>query len=238
MCGREWAALAQRAFRALLMKPRRPPILRGMDATTLATYEREASRLTGRYETADMSATHRLLLKHLPAAASVLEIGSGSGRDAAFLLRQGFDVTATDASPAMVAEAKAKHPELDDRLLLTAVPLDPDSLLLTRRFSAVVAIAVVMHLSDEALGTTARQFRRLLTPTGLVFVSASVGRAGIAGQRDNTGRLFIERSPDELTGIFAEAGFERVELYQNSDAFDREVAWFSLVFRSSPAGVQ
>lgn len=82
-----------------------------MDDGTIRHYERDASALAARYESADMSETHALLVRHPPPKGRVLEVGCGSGRDAAFLASQGFDVTALDGAEAMVSSARRLHPE-------------------------------------------------------------------------------------------------------------------------------
>jgi cyclopropane fatty-acyl-phospholipid synthase-like methyltransferase len=69
-----------------------------MDSHTTGYYQENAASLTEHYESADMSDIHTQLLKHLPEKGSILEIGCGSGREAAFLLRSGFDITAVAAS--------------------------------------------------------------------------------------------------------------------------------------------
>ena len=49
----------------------------------------------------------RLLADKLPAAARVLDLGCGDGRNALHLLQQGLDVTAVDISPKAVAKLVA-----------------------------------------------------------------------------------------------------------------------------------
>jgi cyclopropane fatty-acyl-phospholipid synthase-like methyltransferase len=59
----------------------------------LEYYDRNAGACGARYESADMSHLDHLLLRHLPErGARVLELGCGSGREAAFLLQSGHDV--------------------------------------------------------------------------------------------------------------------------------------------------
>jgi ubiquinone/menaquinone biosynthesis C-methylase UbiE len=48
------------------------------------------------------------LIGAFPPGARLIEIGGGTGDDALWLARQGYDVLMTDASPAMVAAASAK----------------------------------------------------------------------------------------------------------------------------------
>ena len=57
-----------------------------MDRSTIDYYNENAGKLAELYETADMSEVHSVLVRFLPEKVSVLEIGCGSGRDAAFLL--------------------------------------------------------------------------------------------------------------------------------------------------------
>lgn len=57
---------------------------------------------------AQRRAVRRELLDLFPEGARLLEIGGGTGLDAAWLMARGRDVLLTDASPAMVAEAARK----------------------------------------------------------------------------------------------------------------------------------
>jgi SAM-dependent methyltransferase len=202
-----------------------------LDQLTLGAYEKSASEWAGRYETADMADLHAILIRHLPPAAPVLEVGCGSGRDAAFLMGQGFEITAIDGSNMMLEEASRRHPELASRLHVAAVPFDSESPLLKRKFSAVLAIALVMHLTDAELKEAVSQFREILNLGGLLILSASIGRKEVADRRDAKGRLLIERLPSDIEGLFHGSGFQRIAAYQNDDSLSRSVHWFTLVFR-------
>lgn len=57
---------------------------------------------------AQRRAVRTALLRVFPARGRILEIGGGTGEDAAFLAAAGFRTLLTDASPAMVALAQAK----------------------------------------------------------------------------------------------------------------------------------
>jgi protein-L-isoaspartate O-methyltransferase len=59
-------------------------------------YDHEAVSLSKRYERAEMSFLKQMLTDHFRGVRKVLEIGTGSGRDAAFLVREGYDVTGID----------------------------------------------------------------------------------------------------------------------------------------------
>jgi ubiquinone/menaquinone biosynthesis C-methylase UbiE len=57
---------------------------------------------------AQRRAVRRALRAALPAGAHVLELGGGTGEDAAWMAQNGFRVLLTDASPAMIREARVK----------------------------------------------------------------------------------------------------------------------------------
>lgn len=61
-----------------------------MSSQTQQFYEKNSRDLIARYDSADMSALHQLLVKHIPPKSKVIDIGFGSGRDLAFLRLQGY----------------------------------------------------------------------------------------------------------------------------------------------------
>jgi len=232
-----------------------------MDSVTVDRYNCHAADYVALYEAADMSTLHRLLLHYLPARCRILEIGCGSGRDAAFLLSHGYDVTATDASPAMLTLAAQRHPELASRLHLLSFPLSlggeraghalyrdegsgtgvrVDSL--TRHtahgapnsFPAIFSVAMVMHLTDAELRECAVQWRDLVEDEGVLVISASTGRPGLVQLREDTGRLYCERTPDELLKVFEQAGFTCITTHPLSDLLNRDIQWTVLILRASP----
>lgn len=209
-----------------------------MDRATVEYYDRNASTCGAKYESADMSHLDHLLLRHLPErGARVLELGCGSGREAAFLLQSSHEVYGIDASAGMIGEALRRHPELAGRLSCEAVPLPEDCRLLLQSFDAVLAIALLMHVPDSDLFETIQQLKQMLRPLGMVFVSVSRGRPNVdANGRGSGGRLFRERPAEELQLLFERLGFLLAARYQTPDAFERGMLWHSLVFQLGEKG--
>lgn len=205
----------------------------GGDTETVSRYDSGAKAFSERYESVDMSQLYTLLDRYLPpAGSSILELGCGSGRDAAFLLARGHDVTAIDASAAMIAEAVRLHPGLVGRIVHAAVPLPEGSPLLRRTFHAVFSNAMLMHVPDEGLRTIALQTARMLRPHGVLVISVSVGREGLLDDRDGTGRLFLERPASAYRRLFEDTGLGFVEQHEAADSNERpSIRWISLVFR-------
>ena len=74
-------------------------------------YADEAEDLFKRYEGIPAADAHRAVLHLIPAAPSrVLDIGSGTGRDAAWFASMGHRVVAVEPTDAMRLPAMALHP--------------------------------------------------------------------------------------------------------------------------------
>ena len=208
-----------------------------MDSSTNYHYEKNAAGIANRYESADMTIIHEILLRHLSKSGKVLEIGGGSGRDTAFLLDKGFDVAVADASAEMIAAAVARHPELSSRAVCASFPLPGDSELLKRRFDSIFTIATLMHIPDQDLFECASQIRDLLVPGGTLLISSSIGREDLVDDRDRDGRLMKERPPEELQLLFERLGFRFVMKYETEDSLRRDIQWYSLVMQRSEGGL-
>ncbi len=153
-----------------------------MDPLTLTHYNSHAPDMAAQYESADVTRLRQRLLESLPAGGRILEAGCGSGRDLAFLQAHGFDVTGLEPSEGMRAMALARHPMLAARLHPGTVPFAAGMNGLTPPYDAILAIAVIMHLTDPELADWIRQLRDVLRPGGVLFLSASYDREGLDGQ--------------------------------------------------------
>ena len=210
-----------------------------MDSVTVDRYNCHAADYVALYEGADMSTLHQLLLRYLPERCRVLEIGCGSGRDAAFLLSHGYDVTATDASPSMLSIAAQRHPELATRLHFLSFPtancpLSTANCPLAPPYAAILSVAMVMHLTDAELRECAAQWRDLVEEEGVLVISASTGRPGLVQLREDTGRLYCERTPDELLAVFTQAGFNCIATHPLADLLNRDIQWTVLILCAKP----
>ena len=91
---------------------------------SIAAYDAQAAELAARYDDPELIRVHDPILAYLPemgAGKLALDVGAGSGRDAAWLAGLGYDVIAVEPAGAMRAEAMRRHPEpairwLNDRL--------------------------------------------------------------------------------------------------------------------------
>jgi SAM-dependent methyltransferase len=110
-----------------------------------------------------------------------LDAGCGTGRHAGFLASQGFETVGVDATPGMLAVARANHPDVELREgRLEALPLEDDSV------DVVVSSLAVCHATD--LGAVIAEMARVVRPGGTVIVSdphpTTVQFGGVANFRD------------------------------------------------------
>ncbi len=151
-------------------------------------YAEEAEALFRRYESIPFDDAHRAVLHLIPAVPGhVLDIGSGTGRDAAWFAGRGHAVVAVEPTDAMRLPAMALHPSprinwLNDSL--------PDLALLRARgetFDLVMLTAVWMHLDEPQRRQAMPNLAALMRPGGTLIMKIRHG-AGAAGTADVRGR--------------------------------------------------
>ncbi len=84
-------------------------------------------------------------LDALEHAQTILELGCGTGNDAARLAAHGHRVTATDLSPEAITQAKSKYDNIDFRVLDMTGPLP----FADASFDAVMSNVAVHAFDDQ-----------------------------------------------------------------------------------------
>ena len=205
------------------------------DTKTVRWYDQHAAACCQLYESADCGEIHAVLRRWVRPGMRVLELGCGSGRDARFAVSLGARVTATDASAAMLEEAKRLGGGADYRLL--AMPASREQLEEQGlaggeegAFDLVFSNAMIMHLTDAELFATARLIGRLVSERGIVILSfCSSHPAG-------DDRRYESRTAQSVRLLFEDCGFSCAEHLESSDGLGRTIAWHTLVLvrKSAP----
>lgn len=100
-------------------------------------------------------------------AHKILELGCGEGRDAYPLLHDGYDLLATDISPAAIEYARKKWPEYEENFGV----LDCISAEIQEKFDFIYAVAVIHMLVEDADRDAFYTFLRShLTPDGIALI--------------------------------------------------------------------
>ncbi len=115
----------------------------------------------------------RRLVQCVPLGASVLEIGSGPGREADFIESLGVVVRRTDAAQAFL-DVQAERGKKGE---LLNVMIDD----LGGPYHAVLALCVLIHVDREQIDLVLTKIRRALQPGGAFLVSMRTGEGETSG---------------------------------------------------------
>src|SRR3954462_10937019 len=145
-------------------------------AQLTGSYDAHAPDLVRRYEAVDPAALHSWLKGLLPdAPGTVLDIGAGSGRDAAWFSAQGNDVIAVEPSNGMRSEGQRLHPNprirwIDDQLPDLSI-LGPMAI----GFDLVMFSAVWQHVPPSQRERAFRKIAALVRSGGLLAITLRNG---------------------------------------------------------------
>jgi SAM-dependent methyltransferase len=189
-------------------------------------YEANADAVVPQYEAADPAALHAWLQDLLPSSpAAVLDIGAGSGRDAAWLARLGHDVVAAEPAAAMRAEGMRRHPEPRIRWVPDALPELSSLLRAGLGFEVILASAVWQHLHPSHRLRAFRKLISLLKPGGLLALTLRHGPAEVE-------RGMHPVSLAEIEMLARDHGLAVVRHVAAEDSLGRaEVSWTSVALR-------
>jgi 2-polyprenyl-3-methyl-5-hydroxy-6-metoxy-1,4-benzoquinol methylase len=190
----------------------------------ISYYDQNADTLARRYESLTFELVHRTLPTHLPTPPGwAIDIGAGSGRDAATLSRRGFSVVAVEPSARMREigahlHAREKITWIDDTLP------ELQSVNRSLKFKVVLSSAVWMHLDRQQQEHAMRTIFDLTAPGGRAFIT------------------FRSRSPHDEATIFPitvddvvtdadRTGYISLNYSSSKDRLGRSgVVWHSLAF--------
>jgi SAM-dependent methyltransferase len=168
---------------------------------TLETYEAVAADYAARHAGSCPPFTALLdTLVELVGDGCVLELGSGPGRDADYLEGKGLRVIRTDGAASFVEmmrrEGHAAH-QLDLRTDAFGGPHD-----------AVLADAVLLHLTEDQLEVVLRRLRAAVRDGGLLAFTVKKGaRADWSTDRFGRPRYFVYWQERALREVLARAGW-------------------------------
>ena len=191
-------------------------------------YAEEAPELLKRYESISFADTHRTVMHLIPKEpCRVLDIGAGTGRDAAGFAAMGNRVVAAEPTEEMRCGAMALHPSpliewLDDSL--------PDLASLRARdeqFDVVMLTAVWMHLDEQQRRQGIPNVAALVRSGGVMIMTLRHGPVP-------PGRRMFEVSAEETISLAEPLGLCCV-LNRPAESSLRQpgVTWTRLAFRKS-----
>lgn len=191
-----------------------------------AGYAADADALVAQYESVGFEQVLGNLLHLLPAApARVLDVGAGSGRDAAALAGLGHTVTAAEPTAELRERGRLLHADSAIRWVDDALPGLPVLGELGDRYDLILLTAVWMHLDATERAEGLRRLAGLLAPGGTLLMSVRSGPVPV-------GRRMFEVPPQELPDLAERAGLSLVHRGERADLHGRlDVRWLEWGFR-------
>lgn len=139
-------------------------------------YEDEAPTLVEHYERISFEDAHRHVLEFFPNnPAQIVDIGSGTGRDAAFLAMQGHHVVAVEPTHALRNAAMTLHPSAHIEWVDDGLPNLDKIANRVAKFDLVLMSAVWMHLDAAEQEQAMPVVASLLKTGGLVIMNLRHG---------------------------------------------------------------
>ena len=194
---------------------------------TIAWYNANAPTLVKTYQELEAERVHGWLIDLLPASGAIaLDVGAGSGRDAAWLSSRGFDVIAVEPAREMRESAAQIHSSSPVRWMDDSLPDLRQVLRLGISFDFILLSAVWMHLPEHVRPRAFRKLITLLKPGGTLAISLRMGPA-------NESRPGIHPvSESEIERLAREHGALIARRVNTSDQQKRsEVNWVQVAIR-------
>jgi SAM-dependent methyltransferase len=187
-------------------------------------YAESAERLGRVYESVAFEDVHGALLDLLPKApARVLDVGAGTGRDAAALAARGYAVDAVEPVAELRREAARLHPGGGVVWRAGALPEIPG---VQGPYDLVLLSAVWMHLPPRERPVAMRRLAGLLAPGGILLITLRRGAPPVD-------RRMYDIPPEEVAGQAAEVGLRLLRIVdEGADRLGREeVRWNSVALQ-------
>jgi SAM-dependent methyltransferase len=191
-------------------------------------YAEEADDLVKRYEAIPFADKHEAVLHLIPSVpCSALDIGAGTGADAAWLAGRGHCVVAVEPTAELRVPGMALHPSPLIEWVNDSLP----HLVMTMRrgqtFDVVMMTAVWMHLDEAERRQAMPNVASLLRGGGLLIMSLRHGRSALD-------RRMFEVSPEETIELAEAHSFRSLLTVRSQSAqpVNRQagVTWSHLAF--------
>jgi len=197
---------------------------------TLNYYDDNAVKLAIQTVSIDMHDLYELFLNQLPqrSTQSILDVGCGSGRDASYFAKQGYDITAIDASAELIQWAQKYH--MSSRISWYQLNFGSiENKAWENKFTGIWACASLLHVPFLELPCIIQSLLETLTDDGVMYLSFKYGK----GERVDEKRFFCDM--DELRWKTIVAKIPHVIEYHIWLSDDKRVdckdAWFNVIIK-------
>ncbi|MEH3102598.1 MAG: methyltransferase domain-containing protein [Sphingomonas phyllosphaerae] len=199
----------------------------------IAAYDGKANVLAERYEAVS---SERMLAEVLPIISAgssgrmALDVGAGTGRDAAWLSSLGYDVVAAEPAGGMRQIAAKTHGSSGIRWIDDALPSLDHVHALGLAYDLILMSAVWQHVAPLDRPRAFRKLATLMKPGGVLVMTLRHGTAPSGMQMHPT-------STGEIEGLARAHGLEVLRVTASEDQGGRaDVTWHIMALRMPDDG--
>jgi SAM-dependent methyltransferase len=195
------------------------------DARAVRWYDHHGQQTAAHYDTLDPAQLYAGITPFLPKEPGlILDVGAGSGRDAAWLAGLGHRVIAVEPSRTMREYAAHYHQHSHIEWVNDELPALAQIYRRNYVFDCVFVNAVWMFIPARERARAFRKLVDLLKPGGVLLISVQLGVAD-----DERGKYAVDGA--ELSQLAIAHGLLIERDVQDVDQLGRAIAWQQLVVR-------
>jgi len=203
----------------------------------IKAYDKQADALARRYDGVQTpeiipAFTQRVLALDTKAGHKALDIGCGSGRDASWIARQGFDVVACDGAAQMIKRAAQNNAHARIRYLVDDAPALNKISGLKEEFNVILLNAFIFHMDyrppHDALSLLFHKVSALAAPSAFIFTNLRHGPVPEGRQMFDIPLAHIEQLASQHSLQFEYLG-------RSPDGLERaDVSWDNIALYAPP----
>jgi SAM-dependent methyltransferase len=138
-------------------------------------YDNHVSELNAQYLALDAQEVHHSWLSTVRSSGKALDVGTGVGRDAAYLAELGYEVTAVDPSANMLRQAQMNYPNSLVQWIQDELPRLTKVKALAHKYDMILVSAVWQHIPPSQRERAIRTLSGLLAPSGKLIITLRHG---------------------------------------------------------------
>jgi len=189
-------------------------------------YEDHADRYAEETAAVDMGEIYKRFEKFLPRKGTLLDAGSGSGRDTKHFLEKGYLVRAFDYSPKLAAISS----------LFTGIQTEVRSfedVSEREAYDGIWACASMLHLSKKEIQTSLAGLSHALRINGVIYMSF---RYGETARCDDDGRFYSDLDENMISQIIEHSEclkMQEIWISIGEDSFKGNGEWLNVIAKRS-----
>ena len=195
-------------------------------------YDQHATALTEQYEALAPEAVHHWLIDLMPTGNGLkaLDVGAGSGRDAAWLASRGYAVWAVEPSEGMRLQGQQLHATSRITWVEDDLPKLDAITALNQGYDFILLSAVWMHVAPEQRASAFEALVQLLGLNGILAITLRCGPTPAE-------RAMYEVSEQEVRHLADRFGVKVLRCVTAPDQSGRsEISWIQMALQNDLPG--